>query len=371
MSIYGIWNLDFFRPFYSDLCLGIGILPTLALDYVIAVYPLLLMIISYLLIVLYDRNYRVVTIMWRPFRLLFSIIRRHWDIKTSVIDAFATFLFLSNVKFLSVSFDLLNQALVYNLQLNNYTSTRALYYAGNLEYFGEEHRPYAILAVVMLCVFVILPIAVLALYPFKFFQKFLNLFPSRLYILHTFVDSFQGCYKDGTEPGTRDCRWFSVVYFGSRIVFFISYATVGNMPTLLIVSLLLMICTILVMGLKPFKSQHNLLNAAFLQLYAFIFFSFIAFNLAILRFQYLVTFFNVLFIVSAYVPLLYGVALLCLWVSRNRHIFLYPVRRVKAWCRGYEEVQGVEDEVNRFSDRIENPNAYPQENLARFPKCGL
>ena len=45
LSLYGVWNLDFFRPFYSDLCLGIGILPTLALDYVIAVYPLLLMII--------------------------------------------------------------------------------------------------------------------------------------------------------------------------------------------------------------------------------------------------------------------------------------------------------------------------------------
>ena len=58
--------------------------------------------------------------------------------------------------------------------------------------------------------------------------------------------------------------------------------------------------------------------------------------------------------------------LLCLWISRNQHIFLYPVRRVKALCRGYEEVQGVEDEVDRFSDRIENPNAYPQENLANF-----
>ena len=73
-SFYGIWSLDFFRPFYSDLCLGIGILPTLALDYVIAVYPLLLMIISYLLIVLYDRNYRVVTIMWRPSLFVVAIL---------------------------------------------------------------------------------------------------------------------------------------------------------------------------------------------------------------------------------------------------------------------------------------------------------
>ena len=36
-------------------------------------------------------------------------------------------------------------------------------------------------------------------------------------MLHVFMDSFQGCYKDGTEPGTRDCRWFSAVPFIIRI----------------------------------------------------------------------------------------------------------------------------------------------------------
>ena len=46
---YGTWISS---AFYTNFCLGIGILPTLALDYVIAVYPLLLTIISYLLIVL-------------------------------------------------------------------------------------------------------------------------------------------------------------------------------------------------------------------------------------------------------------------------------------------------------------------------------
>ena len=366
LSIYGIWNLDFFRPFYSDLCLGIGILPTLSLDYVIAVYPLLLMIFSYLLIVLYDRNYRVVTIMWRPFRLLISIFRRNWDIKTSVIDSFATFIFLSNIRFLSVSFDLLIPVRVYHLQFNNHTSTRALYYAGNLEYFGEEHRPYAILAVVMLCVFVILPIAVLALYPFNFFQKFLNLFPCRWYILHTFVDSFQGCYKDGTEPGTRDYRWFSVIYFISRILFLVIYASTLNVLGFAIISLLLMILAILVMTLKPFKPQHNNFNAVFLLILAFTCLGMVAINEASLRMHRFAVLFVVLSGIAACVPLLYGMTLLCLWISRNRRIFLYPCRRVKAWCCGYEEVQGVEDEVNRFSDRIENPNAYPQENLANF-----
>ena len=138
LSLYGIWNLDFFRPFYSDICLGIGILPTLALDYVIAVYPLLLMIISYQLIVLYDMNYRVVTIMWRPFRLLFSLFRRNWNIKTSVVDAYATLFLLSFVKFLSVSFDLLVPTKVYNLPGDHYNYTLALYYAGDIEYFASS-----------------------------------------------------------------------------------------------------------------------------------------------------------------------------------------------------------------------------------------
>jgi hypothetical protein len=33
------------------------------------------------------------------------------------------------------------------------------------------------------------------------------------------IDAFQGHYKDGTEPGTRDCRWFAGIYFLGRILY--------------------------------------------------------------------------------------------------------------------------------------------------------
>ncbi len=79
-----IWNLNFFRPLYSNLCLGMDALHILALDYVVAMYPLFLMLITYLLITLHDRNYRVITIMWSPFQKLFSLFMRNWDIRTSV-----------------------------------------------------------------------------------------------------------------------------------------------------------------------------------------------------------------------------------------------------------------------------------------------
>ena len=113
LALYKIWNLDFFRSFDLGICLGTSTLQTLSLDLLVAVYPLLLMALSYALITLYDRNIRVLVIIWRPFRGVFSLFRKNWDIRTSLIDSFATFLFLSNVKFLSVAYDLLLPVDVY------------------------------------------------------------------------------------------------------------------------------------------------------------------------------------------------------------------------------------------------------------------
>ena len=262
LSFYGIWNFDFFRPFYSDLCLGIGILPTLALDYVIAVYPLFLMMITYFLITLYDNNYRVVTILWSPFRKLLSIFKRNWNVRTSLIDAFVTFLFLSNVKFLSVSSDLLQGIKIYKLYPDHYNYTLGLYYAADVKYLSrDEHLPYAVLAIVSLFSFVFLPTLILTLYPFSLFQKFLNLFPFRWYILHTFVDSFCGCYKNGTQPGTRDYRWFSSVFLIVRLCQLIVCCLIDVFVSFFIIALSLILLASLVAALQPFSSSLSHYNA--------------------------------------------------------------------------------------------------------------
>ena len=282
LSIYGMWNLDFFRPFYTDLCLGVGVLPTLALDYAIAVYPLLLMVVSYLLIALYDRNYRVVTVLWSPFRRLFSLFRRNWDIRTTLVDAFATFFFLSNSKFLSVSFDLLVPTEVYHFNGSDYTRTLGLYYSANIEYFGKEHLPYAILAISVLSFCVFLPVTILVVYPSKFFQRFLNLFPFRWYILHTFMDSFQGCYKNGTEPGTRDCRYFLGAFFVLRILIFVVYGVTVNVMAFALITLMVIAMSTVAMATKPFKTPptySNMAFAAYLQLLAFLYAIILAFNM--------------------------------------------------------------------------------------------
>lgn len=137
-----------------------GVLPTIALDYVIAIYPFILMLISYLLIVVYDRS-RIVAVMCRPCRILFSLFRKNWDMKTSVIDSNATFFALSYVKIVSVTFELLVQVKIMNSTQT--TPWDSIMHAGDIEYLGSEHHPYAILAIIMSIVFVILPVILLAL----------------------------------------------------------------------------------------------------------------------------------------------------------------------------------------------------------------
>ena len=56
-------------------------LHTLALEYIVAVYPLLLTLVIYVCIEMYDRGIRVVVCVWRPFHVCFTRFRRRWNPK--------------------------------------------------------------------------------------------------------------------------------------------------------------------------------------------------------------------------------------------------------------------------------------------------
>ena len=363
LSLYGIWNLDFFRPFYSDICLGIDVLPTLALDYIIALYPLLFMIISYALIGLYDKNYRIITSLWSPFQALLSKFRRHWNIRTSVIDAFATFFLLSNIKFLSVSFDLLIPTRVYQIYHGHRNYTTALYYAAEIEYFGKEHLPYAILAIAVLAIFVLLPVIVTIFYPFKLFQKILNKFPARWYILHIFMDSFQGCYKDGTEPGTYDCRWFHSVYFLSRFLLFIVYGLTVSMVFFIAASIPLMFTVLTILVVRPFKSSiayYNWIHAIFAQFLALLCVTIAAANMA-----YYFTYHYYTFIVISGVliiaPIVYSALLVLYFILKSRKYILKAITNFKARRTGYSELSETSNE-----ETLDNHEQDPKWNLSNF-----
>ena len=61
ISVYTIWNLDFFHTFYNPICLhpNLTYQHVLLLDYAVAVYPLFLILITFILIKLHD-NFTIV-----------------------------------------------------------------------------------------------------------------------------------------------------------------------------------------------------------------------------------------------------------------------------------------------------------------------
>ena len=263
-AIFSIWNLDFFRLFYNPFCLHTNAttLQVLSLDYIIAVYPLLLIILTYTLVRLHYNNNRLVAWLWRPFISCFARCRRQWDIQNSLVDAFATFLLLSYVKFFSVSFDLLTPTILWNSKAS--IAGIALYYDGSTEYFGKHHLPFAILAILVLLVFTFLPILLLCLYPCRCFQRLLNRCHFNSQALHHFMDSFQGCFKDGTN-GTKDCCYFSALYLIIRITMHLAFIATNNTLSTFYQTVSLLGMIVLLTCSQPYKKAiHTKLDIVFL-----------------------------------------------------------------------------------------------------------
>ena len=264
-SLCGIWNLDFFRLLYTPFCLHphTNNLHVLALDYLVAVYPLLLIALSFLLVVLYDRDVKLIVCLWRPLVPILIKFRREWNIRNSLLEAFTTFFLLSYVKILSVSVDLLLPVLLYNK--HGHTIGQAyVYNQGDIPYLGSEHLPFAILALTFLLTFTLLPMLLLFLYPCSCFQRCLNRTGRKWQPLHTFMDAFQGHYRNGTD-GTPDLRYFAGIYLLLRIFVYastvVTYLTASYAYTTAIIA----VAAVGVALARPYKKHiYNIIDACLL-----------------------------------------------------------------------------------------------------------
>ena len=217
-SLLGIWNMDFFRLVYEPFCIHpkLTVLQTLALDYITAVYPLLLVIVIYFLVKLHTRDCRLIVWIWKPFKYFHRIFMQKLNIRTSLIDSFATLFLLSTIKFQSITLDLLFPTTVSYID-GEQRSKMYLYMAGDVEYFGSVHMPYGILAIAFFVLTILGPIFLMFFYPCRCFQQCLNTFRCNFFSLRVFMDVFQGVYKNGTD-NSKDFRYFSGCFFLLRMI---------------------------------------------------------------------------------------------------------------------------------------------------------
>ena len=266
VTIYGFFNLHFFRYVIPPFCVTsqLSMLQVLSLEYVEAFYPLFLIITIYVCVQLHARDFKIFVYLWKPFR----DCCRNWDSSETLIHAFVAFLLLSYSEILLISFTLLKST---NYPLFNDSgvtvSPMAVYYDASVKYFGSEHLPFALLAILVLAIFIVLPVLILLLYPTRVFQRCLGCCNTRWQLaLRTFADAFQGCYKDGTA-GTPDWRCFSGLY-----LLFVITTNVDNILYDDLMDLLIIIhigtWSLLFALLQPYKKKWlNIFDSVALALY--------------------------------------------------------------------------------------------------------
>ena len=223
-TVAAITNLDFFHTLLPALCISTRMkaIDVLFFDYVIAIIPLLLTLLVFLCIELYDRNVRLIVLLSYPIRC-FTSVRSDWNPKKTILTTFASFFLLSYSKFMFVSLNLILTFFLYNSKGELIADSAILLLDPTIRPFHSEHIVYAIVAFSVLLIFVLIPTVFLLLYPTRVFRRFISsLGFQRWDKLDQFMDIFQGWYKDGTE-GTRDYRHFSALYLLLRIGLFCEF----------------------------------------------------------------------------------------------------------------------------------------------------
>ena len=218
LSVYKVINLQFFQTFLPHLCISDKVtnLQVIALRYLVAFYPLVLILVIYVLVCLYDRNFKLVVLVWRPFGAIFSCFSQQFNVRHSLIDAFASFFLLSFFNFAVTSYSLVNYIELYTYTHSSRISY-VIYWDGSVTQYVDNG--IFVLALIIITAFIVFPTVLMLAYPTRTFQKCLNCCGLRCLPLHIFMDAFQGCYKNGTD-GTRDYRYFAGLYLVFRFLAF-------------------------------------------------------------------------------------------------------------------------------------------------------
>ena len=264
-TIIDVWSLDFFKRIIPPFCVDERLtnIHVLLIELLPPLYLLLLILLTYMCIELHARNFYVVVKLWKPFNRCVAKVRRSYDPKASIFNAFSAFILLSCC---NISFICYNLTYSINIVQSFFNSSEPLPKEHQLSYY-EPDKPikkqmvYFVPLFVLTFLLVVIPILVLLLYPVRLFRKFLLFICCKdLRCVQSFVDTFQGHYKDGTN-GTRDYRALVSLSLIFRFYIMVDYqrdsSTGGHRDQLTNDIILLIILSICYLTLRPLKKDYK------------------------------------------------------------------------------------------------------------------
>ena len=264
LTVSQFWSLQFLKAIIPPFCISEKLtdIHVNMLNLVPAIYPLVLVIISCILMELHARNYRIVVILWKPFNIILSKANILAVTSDAVFHAFASFIFLSNISVMFTASQMVNFVKVWNS--TGHFQKRVLYTDPTVEW--NANIPYVLIAAVFLIFISLIPSLLLCLYPtrlYRYLSKFLS--ARKQLAITAFAEALHSCFKDGLN-GTRDYRAFAGATLFLALLFgaidYFSERLFGDIPRIVeIVFWMILAC--IVSYMKPCKSAVANISLSF------------------------------------------------------------------------------------------------------------
>ena len=266
LTLSQFWSLQFVKGIIPPFCVSekLTSIHVNMLNLVPAIYPLVLVIISCILMELHARNYRIVGILWKPFNIILSKANMTAVTSDAVFRAFASFIFLSNISVMFTTYQVVNFVIVLNS--TGHFQKQVLYTDPTVEW--NTSIPY-VLSVAVIFIFIsLIPSLLLCIYPTRLYRYLSRFLSARKRLAITaFAEALHSCFKDGLN-GTRDYRAMAgatsfLLPLYSAISYFPKRSFYSGGTSNIVEIILWMILACIVSNVKPCKSPDANISLSF------------------------------------------------------------------------------------------------------------
>ena len=281
-TLSNLWRLEFKGPLYDYIkpnppaCFRLygrgDSLILIALDYMTAIFPFVLIITTWSVTRVQERGLccKPCNAAVRQFRIWIHYLKRNWTPNSTIIHGLSSFIVLSYTKFLIVSILLVMPGYLHS----NFSATDpseehvVVALDGNISFGSTEHIPFLIVGILILCTVVLIPPVILAFFPLVP-RVLARLQPERTNPIlklcdrifsgpkwQLFPDAFQGSFKPKYS-------FYAAMFFIYRIGIALSYSLSYRLDRMYIaLSLGVLAAAILHAVLQPYRKRlHNVLDS--------------------------------------------------------------------------------------------------------------
>ena len=259
---YNIFNLQYFESLdsFPGVCVfrSRSALTSVTLEYISATFPLIIIFIIWWITYIsnYCDNRNAVGKLAHCLRRFYRKIKpiKKISLNESFFRGLVTFLVLSYTKFTVVTFALLNPGYLSGPGGEHFDTV--VHLDGTLDYFGHGHLPYAIPAIFVLILIVLLPLVILAMYP-----RMCNWLGIQIHKMMPFFDTLNGAFK-------LKCYYFALLYFVYRLMLVAVFSFTPEVQQQYVLQQILSIAILVFHVVKrPYKENaHNIVDCCLLAL---------------------------------------------------------------------------------------------------------